>query len=126
MSALMHDFSCPVYEPSNQKWRPYLGGSHGRAVAVLSQTALRRDEILLFLSGPAGVGKSVVLNAALEALGDKQIRIIHIGNPDGRAWSQRDLAHQILNRSLAAAADLPMTNALGGLSAASENASRQP
>src|SRR5258708_9442563 len=120
MPSQRHDLSCPVCEPQNQKGRPYLGGSYGRALAALSQATFGRDEILLFLSGHAGVGKSLVLNAALNALADKPIRMIRVGNPDGQTWSQRDLAHQILSRSLAAGSNVAMPPSLGGLSAASE------
>jgi type II secretory pathway predicted ATPase ExeA len=53
-------------------------------------------EILLLLTGAAGVGKSVVLNATLAALADEPILMIHLNHPDPLPWSQRELASRIL------------------------------
>ena len=95
MNASTHDLTFAALDMSLVEGSRYLGGTRGRAVETLSQ-AIRDQEILVLLTGAAGVGKTVVLNATLAILAVAEIRAIRLSNPDQRAWSQHDLARQIL------------------------------
>ena len=65
------------------------------AVAPLVQGVLVRDAVIV-LTGPAGAGKSAVLEQALRALSDRQIRIVRIGNPGPGALGPRQLMAAVL------------------------------
>jgi type II secretory pathway predicted ATPase ExeA len=91
-------FSAMALAPSHQRV-PYLGRSRARAVEILS-LGLRDREILQVLTGAAGVGKSIVLNASLAALADEPVRLTRLSNPQARPWGQRELAGQILGRTI--------------------------
>src|ERR1019366_2608484 len=93
-----------AFEPPGREEPPFLGGSRGRAVSALSQ-GLRDREVLLLLTGPAGVGKTIVLDAAIATLADDSIRVIRLSNPGGLAWCPRDVARQIIGRSVDVSTD---------------------
>ena len=95
MTALINDPTVAPLEPSSEEPSRYLGGARGRAVATLTR-AILDQEVLVLLTGSAGVGKTVVLNAVVAALAVAAIRVIRLSNPSQRAWGQRDLAHEIL------------------------------
>src|ERR1019366_1564621 len=93
-----------AFEPPGREEPPFLGGSRGRAVSALSQ-GLRDREVLLLLTGPAGAGKTIVLDAAITTLADESIRVIRLSNPGGLAWCPRDVARQIIGRSVDVSTD---------------------
>ena len=100
--------------------RPYLGGSRGRAVAALLQ-GLHDGEGPLLLTGPAGVGKSVVLSAALDGLADEPIRVIRLSNPEAPAWNHRHLAAQIVGSPIEDANDVAVATAIAQLTTAADD-----
>src|ERR1700722_1909661 len=91
--------STPATASPPRQLPPHLGGSRGRAVQSLSR-GVRDHEILLLLTGAAGAGKSVVLNAILAALTHQPILVIHLSHPDSLPWSQRELSARILGRPI--------------------------
>ena len=117
MPLSLHDASLAAPREFSEQERPYLGGSRGRAVAALSQ-GLRDHQGPLLLTGPAGVGKSVVLKAVLATLTDEPIRVINLGNADKADWNHRDLAGQILGRPIETSTDIAVATAIAELTAA--------
>jgi len=115
--------STPATASPPRQLPPHLGGSRGRAVQSLSR-GVRDHEILLLLTGAAGAGKSVVLNATLAALTNEPILVIHLSHPDSLPWSQRELSARILGRPIAprmaSPADDTIAEAIEELAAASE------
>jgi type II secretory pathway predicted ATPase ExeA len=61
------------------------------------------------------VGKSIVLNAALEALSDRLFRVIRLNKPDGPSWSKTNLIQQITDGSAKAFTGNPSVAALADL-----------
>src|SRR5580698_2653864 len=106
MNASTHDPTFTALDTSLDVGSHYLGGIRGRAIETLAH-AIRNQEILVLLTGPAAVGKTVVLNAALAKLADEPIRAIRLDNPGNRTWSQRDLVRHILGGSTADPASSP-------------------
>jgi type II secretory pathway predicted ATPase ExeA len=96
MIASNPDATVAPLDRSSAEGSRYLGGAHGRAVGTLTQAILDQD-VLVLLTGSAGAGKTVVLNATLAVLTATAISVIRLSNPSQRAWSQRDLVRQILD-----------------------------
>jgi len=119
MPPSMHDASVITVQEPLRKELPYLGGGHGRAVATLYQS-LRDHEGPLLLTGPEGVGKSVILKVVLAALAIEPIRLINLKNADKPEWNHRDLASQILERPIETSPDIAVATAIAELTTADE------
>src|ERR1700691_5278241 len=94
-----HDAAVAPPERSSDSGSRYLGGSRGLAVATLTQ-AIMDQAVLVLLTGPAGVGKTVVLDATLAALAAAATTVTRLSTPGQHMWSQRDLACQLLGEPI--------------------------
>src|ERR1700727_2752948 len=90
-----HDAAVASPDRSSDSGSHYLEGSRGRAVATLTQ-AIVDQAVLVLLTGPADVGKTVVLDATLAMLAAAATSVTRLSNPGQHEWSQRDLACQLL------------------------------
>jgi type II secretory pathway predicted ATPase ExeA len=96
---------------------PYATGSRENAIASLLRGVGER-EVLQVLSGPAHVGKSVVLSAVLGALARKCVPVVCLDNSYTARWSLRLLIGHILGRPAAGPIEREMAAAFARLSAA--------
>jgi len=105
MSLTASSLSTQSGEPHQNIGSAYTGGSRARAIATLRRSVHERD-VLTLLTGIAGVGKSVVLDAALKTMADEPIRVIRLSNPDSSSVSLRALSGQLLGKPVEALTDL--------------------
>lgn len=96
---------------------PHAVGGWDRAITRLLQ-GIRDREVLLVLTGPAGVGKSAVLSAVIAALARKRMRVVGLDNAYTPHWNLRQLIGHILGRPAMGPIDREMAAAFVRLSAA--------
>ena len=74
---------------------PNLGGSHGRAVGILSGAVGGRGHSVAAQWAPKS-GKTTILAATIAELASEPIRFIKLSNPNGTTLEQRDLGSRLI------------------------------
>jgi type II secretory pathway predicted ATPase ExeA len=95
----------------------YASGSREQATTRLLR-GIGDREVLQILSGPAYVGKSVVLSAVLAGLARKSMPVVSLDNSYTAHWSLRLLIGHILGRPVAGPIECEMAAAFAKLSTA--------